>query len=180
MSSPEIPENALFEIRNVRQIRGEARRRWFFSHEMDLIVWFDEEDRPISFQLAYDKHRTERVIRWKPASGYSHYRADDGLTGDEAGPSSAGSLLLIPDGPFNAARVRARFLILSSPVPEPIANYVADRLREHPEYQSGPAKSAARKDGSIQGALGLAVLIAIPLLMVLAFSASRSTRSRQR
>ena len=155
-----VPEDSLYEIRNVQQVRGELRRRWFFSHEMDLIVWFDERDRPVSFQLSYDKHRRiERTIRWKPGLGFSHYRVDDTLTGDkDLAPNPSGSALLVPDGVFEAPRVRARFLALSTAIPWVITQYVADRLLAHPEHRSAI---------DIGKALELAVLVAIPVALIL-------------
>ena len=47
MSSPDLheisepaagmPQDSLYEIRNVQQIRGEPTRRWFCAQEMELI-----------------------------------------------------------------------------------------------------------------------------------------------
>ena len=49
--------NPLSEVRNCRQVRGEPRRRWFGSEQMDLIVWCDDTGAPIGFQLCYDLAR---------------------------------------------------------------------------------------------------------------------------
>lgn len=167
-----IPQDALYEIRNVQQVSGEPTRRWFFSHEMDLIVWFDGEDQPISFQLSYDKHRRiERTIRWKPGLGFSHHRVDDSLTGNEdLAPNPSGSALLVPDGAFDATKVRARFLALSPAMPWAITQYVADRLLAHPEHRSWD---------SIRKPLILAAVIAIPLAMILAYLKSSRAGSRR-
>ena len=159
MSVAAAPEDGFYEVRNVRQVPGELRRRWFFSDPMDLIVWFDESGRPVSFQLAYDKHRDERVIRWRPGQGYSHHSVDDARMG-----SRAGSALLIPAGPFDAARVRARFLALSPALPWVVTQYVADRLKAYPQYR-------------VERVLALAAVIVIPVLVVLAL---RSYRARVR
>ena len=56
----------LVEIIHVRQVPGDPRRRWFSSDDMDLIVWYDDSDAPIGFQLCYDKLRSERALRWEP------------------------------------------------------------------------------------------------------------------
>lgn len=44
----------LRELANVRQVAGEPRRRWFFCHEIDLVL-FEDEQGICAFQLAYDK-----------------------------------------------------------------------------------------------------------------------------
>jgi hypothetical protein len=160
-----IPQDALYEIRNVQQVRGEPTRRWFCADEMDLIVWFDEDDKPVSFQLAYDRHRRiERVIRWNPARGYSHHRVD------EQRRPSAGSALLLPDGSFDATKVRARFLALSPAMPWAVTQYVADRLLAHPEHRSWD---------SIRKPLILAAVIAIPLATILAYLKSSRAGGRR-
>jgi len=134
LSSPQSDaREVLLEIRNVQQIRGESRRRWFFSHEMDLLVWFDDENRPSAFQLSYGKYRDEHAIRWKLSQGYTHYRVDDGRSAGIA----AGAPLVTVDGAFHPGQVLERFLELSTEVPSPIAEFVAARLREHPAYREG-------------------------------------------
>ena len=101
----------LFEVPNVQQVRGEPRRRWFFSHEQDLLVWFDDDGRPVAFQLSYGKYRDEHAIRWKVDRGFTHYAA------------------------LSASRLAQQFTELAFEVPPEIAEFVAARLREHPEYQ---------------------------------------------
>src|SRR5438309_10513940 len=56
----------------------EERRRWFASADLDLIVWFDDADSPIAFQLCYDKLRSERALTWKPDTGFVHMVVDSG------------------------------------------------------------------------------------------------------
>jgi len=120
----------LHEIRNVEQVPGEPPRRWFFSHEQDLLVWFGDDGTPVAFQLSYGKYRDEHAIRWKASRGFTHHRVDDG----ESGALTSDAPLLLPDGAFDAARVLTRFRELSAEVPREIANFVVARLREHPEY----------------------------------------------
>lgn len=123
----------LREIRNVVQVEGELRRRWFFSHEQDLIVWFAADGTPTAFQLAYGKYHDEHALRWKAGLGYAHYAVDDG----EAQPSGKEAPVLEADGAFPASRVLARFPGLSAEVPEDIVRFVAERIRAHPEYREG-------------------------------------------
>lgn len=121
----------LRELKNTKQVPGEFPRRWFFCHEQDLLAWFDEEGRPVAFQLAYGKYRDEHAIRWKAGQGFVHHRVDDG----ENGRVRKAAPLLVPDGAFEARGVLEQFLALSSEVPKDIVEFVAARLREHPEYR---------------------------------------------
>jgi hypothetical protein len=121
----------LREIENARQIEGELPRRWFFSHEQDLLVWVGPDRNPEAFQLAYDKYRNERAIRWKTGRGFSHYVVDDG----ESGGVGKEAPLLYPDGAFDAAKVMRRFIELSAGMPKDIVDFVVERLRTHPEYR---------------------------------------------
>ena len=120
----------LLEIRNVDQVPGEPRRRWFFSHEQDLLVWFDDDAEPAAFQLSYGKYRNEHAIRWKAGKGFAHYGVDDG----ESGPGVSEAPILVADGAFPASKVLTRFLELSGEMPRDIVAFVAARLREHPEF----------------------------------------------
>jgi len=117
----------LREIRNVWQVPGEKPRRWFFSHEADLLVWFDS-GMPVAFQLAYGKYHDEHAIRWKTGIGFAHYKVDTGTSGRELP-------LLVADGPFPAASIIDQFRKLATEVPSDIVAFVCDRLREHPEFR---------------------------------------------
>lgn len=120
----------LREIRNTAQVEGEPPRRWFFSHEQDLLVWFGPDGKPSAFQLAYGKYHDEHALRWKASVGFSHYVVDDG----EHGPVGKDAPVLEPDGDFPAAKVLRRFLELSGEMPQEIVTFVAQRIREHPEF----------------------------------------------
>ena len=91
----------LMELRKVRQVAGEDRRRWFFCHDLDLVVWEDEGGTITGFQLAYDRHRNEHSLSWQQDRGFAHYAVDDGepRAGVDATP------FLYPDGPFEQDRV---------------------------------------------------------------------------
>lgn len=123
----------LREIRNTRQVDGESPRRWFFSHDQDLLVWFDKEGRPVAFQLAYGKYRDEHAIRWNAGQGFAHHRVDDG----ENRGFKKGAPLLYPDGVFDAKSVLEQFLAIAREVPREIVEFITARLREHPEYRGG-------------------------------------------
>jgi hypothetical protein len=116
----------LREIPDTRQIEGEPRRAWYFSHDLDLVVWYDEADEPCAFQLAYDKYRGEHSIHWRRDAGFRHYVVDDG----ESSTFSRASPLLYANGPFPRDTVLRRFTALAGELPEAIAAFVAARLGE--------------------------------------------------
>ena len=121
----------LKEVRNTRQAPDEPPRRFFFSHEQDLWVWFGEDGAPVAFQLAYGKYRNEHAIRWKAGRGFVHEKVDDG---EAAGVLVKQSPILLADGAFDASGVLERFLALSAEMPQEIVDFVAARLREHPQF----------------------------------------------
>ena len=117
----------LRELTHVQQKPGEPRRRWFFSHDLDLVVWVGDDDQPLGFQLAYDKYRREHSITWDLAQGYRHYVVDEGnpIAGKAQTP------LLWADGPFDGGRLIDRFRALAGDVPIDLTEFVIARLAEH-------------------------------------------------
>ena len=67
--------NVLIELKGVQQIADERRRRWFSSTDMDLIVWYDEDDSIAGFELYYDKNIREQCQR--QSHPYLCYRPED-------------------------------------------------------------------------------------------------------
>jgi hypothetical protein len=121
----------LREVPDVQQVPSEPPRRWFFSHEQDLWVWFGKDGTPVAFQLAYGKYRDEHAIRWKAGRGFVHERVDDG----EGAGVVKQAPILVADGVFEAEHVLQAFLALAAALPRDIVDFVAARLREHPEYR---------------------------------------------
>jgi hypothetical protein len=121
----------LREVPDVQQIPGEPHRRWFFSHEQDLWVWSGQDGKPVAFQLAYGKYHNERAIRWKAGRGFTHERVDDG---ENVGVVKEAPIL-VSDGAFEGERVLKQFLELAAELPRDLVDFVAARLREHPEYR---------------------------------------------
>jgi hypothetical protein len=119
----------LQQIKDVRQIKGEPRRRWFTDEHLDLVIW-DEEREIVGFQLCYDKAHGERAVTWKTESGFSHNAVDDGE--DRAGRYK-GSPILLADGVFDAERVAAIFLGHSGVLDAKSSDFIYLKLLEYPQ-----------------------------------------------
>jgi hypothetical protein len=116
------------ETKNVRQINGEPRRRWFWSDFFDLIVWFKDESDIIGFQLCYDKNRYQRVLTWKRDAGYSHDRIDDG----EGTPGRyKATPILAADGIFEEERIAGLFKEDSQQIEKQIADFIYAKILEY-------------------------------------------------
>lgn len=101
-------------------------RRWFSSSEMDVIVWTDESRSIKAFELYYDKNVNEHVLIWRKGSGFSHLAVDDGEQKPVLNYKEAP--LLIPDGSFNADRIKRLFGKIHESLPPEIANAVGHEL----------------------------------------------------
>ena len=125
------PMGALRELPDTRQVPGEPHRRWFCSVELDLIVWIDRaKDRPVGFQLCYDKLIGERALTWREGRGYDHAAVDGG----EGMPTKyKGTPILVADGAFEQDRVLATFEELSGDVPEDLRAFVTEMLARFPD-----------------------------------------------
>ena len=122
--------DSLRELPATRQVDGEPRRRWFSSPDLDLILWFGDDERPLGFQLCYDKTRGERALTWHADRGYEHAAVDDG----EATPTPHKSTpILVADGVFDRERVVDIFLRTSTGVPQELRDFVAERLKDYPD-----------------------------------------------
>lgn len=118
----------LREIPHVRQIAGEPQRRWFSSPTLDLIVWLEENDEIVGFQLCYDKTRHERAITWRRDTGFAHEAVDDG----EGRPGKyKATPILLPDGAFQARTIAGEFQAQSAEVAPRIAGFVHAKLMEY-------------------------------------------------
>jgi len=120
----------LRELPDTRQIAGEPKRRWFTSPELDLIVWLNDDDKPVGFQLCYDKSAGEHALTWREGRGYDHAFVDDG---EEITPAQQKSTpILRADGHFNRKRVKEMFLEAAAHVPESLRAYVRRVLESYP------------------------------------------------
>jgi len=118
----------LNEIRDVRQVPGEPRRRWFADEFFDLIVWLDTGGTVTGFQLCYDKRADERAVTWRRESGWAHERVDAGEIPGRAKMTP----ILVPDGVFDRTGIATRFRREARGIDGPIADLVYEKLLEYP------------------------------------------------
>jgi hypothetical protein len=125
----------LREICDVRQVPGEPKRRWFSDETLDLIVWLDERQEILGFQLCYDKTGNQRALTWRRDGGYSHQRVDDG----EWRPGKyKQSPILLADGRCDMTALAAEFSRRAQSIEPAIVAFVQARLG-----QAGPAEPPA-------------------------------------
>ncbi len=117
----------LRELPRLRQHPGEPRRRWFSDSEFDLIVWFDNRDAIIAFDLCYGKPQQEHVFRWRPPQSMQHLRVDDGER--RAGHHKM-TPIYVADGRYDALDTAQRFATASSGMDGVIRTFVLQRLAE--------------------------------------------------
>jgi hypothetical protein len=123
----------LKEVRNVRQVHGDARRRFFSSASLDLTIWFDDRDAILGFELCYDKGLNERAVRWNRGDGFLHQKVDDG----ENRPGRyKGTPILVPDGVLPAKKISRLFLDSSRDMDRSIADFIFRKLCDYPESRS--------------------------------------------
>ncbi len=123
----------LVEIHNTRQIDGEGFRRWFTDDYFDLIVWYDEQQALLGFQLCYDKEGRERAVTWTRERGFQHSRIDAGEVTGRAKMTP----IVVADGAFNRDPIAERFHAESSEIDRAVAAFVYDTLRKYPGIEEG-------------------------------------------
>lgn len=114
----------LYEIKGIRQHKGEFNRRWFFDPDMDLTVWSDDTGRIQSFQLCYDKNRAPHALTWKRTGGFFHSAIDDGddVLGRKKIP------ILVKNGFFDHIAIAAQFKRKTRSIDPNIASFVYEML----------------------------------------------------
>ena len=117
----------LTEVPNARQVIGEGRRRWFTDDYFDLIVWYGDEERPIGFQLCYDKAGRERALTWTREHGFRHDRVDAG----EIPGHSKMTPIIVADGAFDRTLVSRLFRQACPRIDPGIFDFVAERLESY-------------------------------------------------
>ncbi len=118
----------LTELRNVPQVPGEPKRRWYTSSLFDLIVWYRDESEIEGFQLCYRDGEDERAFTWLLDRGFSHNRVDDGEIQPEHHKMTP---TLVADGLLDQENVLSMFRNESSAVDAGIVDLVAEKIREY-------------------------------------------------
>ena len=122
----------LKEYKYVRQIEGEAKRRWFTDEYFDLIVWFDYTNNTVlGFQLCYDIAHKHRALTWQKHSGYTHHRVDDGE--NRPGKMKA-TPILVADGLFEYHKIAEEFKKASKHLEKSLSEFIYDKLVQYPKY----------------------------------------------
>lgn len=119
----------LREITSIAQLIHEPKRRWFEDDYFDLIVWHDNQDVIISFELYYDKRGHQRAVRWEQPNRYAHYRVDEGEK--KSGKSKASPVLIVEEG-FDGNKVAFLFESESKRIDENIASFVYEKILGYP------------------------------------------------
>jgi len=115
----------LKEVKNLRQIPGEPERRWFANSYFDLIVWFDDDENIVEFQLCYDKSGDERVLTWRKNDTYSHDQVDQGE--NNPGRRKATPVFL-PNGIFDHKTTSEIFLQSSKEIDTHISSFICEKI----------------------------------------------------
>ncbi len=115
----------LREARNVRQIAGEPRRRWFTDDYFDLIIWLEPDGSVWGFQLCYDLQYCSRALTWTKKNGYRHSGVDDG---ENSGAHKA-SPVLVADGLFDPAPMAKKFEEAAAGMPRGLADFVLRKIK---------------------------------------------------
>jgi hypothetical protein len=117
----------LEESEYVRQVKGEPRRRWFSDDYFDLIVWVDDSNVMLGFQLCYDKAGDPRVLNWHE-QGYSHLGIDDG-EGRIGKPKS--TPILVSGGAFNKAEINDAFKKACDKIDSQVSAFVLEKIKNY-------------------------------------------------
>lgn len=118
----------LREIKGVKQIPGEPRRRWFHDRFFDLVVWCSENDHPVGFQLCYKEGFETKALTWWEDSGFKHNRIDEGE--DRTGRPKMAPIL-IADGRFDKDGVLPKFQKAGREIDAKISRFVTEKIRQY-------------------------------------------------
>ena len=116
----------LTERADIRQNSGESHRRWFSDDYFDLIVWFNESDDIILFQLGYDPDGVDSLFEWRPASGLSHFTVD---AAGRRPARHARTPFLVPAQAPDVTALADRFNAQVGTIEPSIVDFVLDKLR---------------------------------------------------
>jgi hypothetical protein len=113
----------LIESCGIKQETAAGRRRWFSSHDLELVFWFDLKDDLSGFQLCYYKDGEQRALTWKRPGGFDHSLVDEG--DDSHYPETP---VLKPDGAVSWDEIAARFQTQAGGLEPTLRQFVRERL----------------------------------------------------
>jgi hypothetical protein len=116
------------EIKNVRQVEGESKRRWFTAKNMELIVWLADNGGIAGFQLCYEQAITRKAFTWHDRFGFSNNTIDEGET-DFGTPKE--SPILVADGIFESDNILKEFTKEREGLDLNIFNFVVQKIAEY-------------------------------------------------
>jgi hypothetical protein len=114
----------MHEVKRVRQLTGQGRRRWFCDDYFDLIVWNDKRGARQGFQLCYDLAHDQRSLTWRADSGFSHEAVDEG---DHFGKMKRAPIM-VADGVFDATAIAAEFKLRGAEIDPAVVAFVLEKL----------------------------------------------------
>ena len=118
----------LYEINKIDQKEEPLKRRWFFDHQLDLLVWLDRNDEIHGFQLCYDKDDNSHALTWFEDKGFGHNKVDEA---DDSLGRWRGSPILVSDGVFEADRIAKIFREKSTNIEDRISRFVYEKIVEY-------------------------------------------------
>jgi hypothetical protein len=118
----------LKEAEYVRQFPGEPKCRWFTDDFFDLILWVDESENPVGFQLCYDRRGDSRAITWHKEKGYSHHGVDEGENGALQPKATP---ILVQDGIFDTTAIYQAFSKAGAGIDQKITKFILERIKNY-------------------------------------------------
>lgn len=110
----------------MKQLSGDARRRWFVDDELDLVVWYHVNGALSGFQLCYPgPEESELSLTWGEASGFVHAKVD---VGADRPDKNLAPVLVLPS-PVPWAELLAAFERCSGELEQPVREFVIQRLQ---------------------------------------------------
>lgn len=103
-------------------------RRWFTDKDLDLIVWYANDNEIDGFQLCYDKTESEHSITWLKDKGYSHNKIDTG----ESVPGEFRTPILVADGMMPLEKILKDFESKCEKIDYKLAKFILDKLKNMP------------------------------------------------
>jgi hypothetical protein len=118
----------LVENRSVRQRPEEGFRRWFTNGYFDIIIWYQEQEGPLTgFQLCYSKNHGEKAFTWHADKTASHYVSDGS---DRLGLNRLATGILTGNAGPVPQQILSRLEQEQGELPQPLLELVLQRVQE--------------------------------------------------